>query len=126
MDRGILGSTEHFRIKIGKFRASKSAFQNKLFADVSDHTRYSFPFGPQNYVCADVLNRTVPYTPCQTTENIRAFVLVSNLQMNTFMFTVSDLCCGFLPISSRFSEIGLQHVHSRYTTRLNNIFGSLS
>ena len=36
----------------------KSAFQNKLFADVTDPAGYSVPSGPWNYICPVVLHRT--------------------------------------------------------------------
>ena len=53
----------------------KSAFQNKLFADVSDPSGYSFPSGPWNYV--------VLYTNCQTTKKRRQMLEMIRAEMSS-------------------------------------------
>ena len=53
----------------------KSALQNKLFADVSDPSGYSFPSGPWNYV--------VPYTTCQTTKKRRQLLEMIRAEMSS-------------------------------------------
>ena len=44
VDQERLGSTEHFGTKFEENRC-KSAFQNKLFGDISDPAGYSVPSG---------------------------------------------------------------------------------
>ena len=58
----------------------KSALQNKLFADVSDPSGYSFPSGPWNYV--------VPYTTCQTTEKTREILAMIRPEISSVIHMI--------------------------------------
>ena len=101
----------------------KSAFRNKLFADVSNPAGYCVPSGPWNYICSVHVCCVVPYAPCQTTEKRREMLEMIRTEMsriilyfkpketskllsrsvigneNLFKFMEHDLRCGFLTIS---------------------------
>lgn len=67
MDPESLGCTEHFDTKfefLERRNPCKSAFQSKLFEDVSDPAGYSFPFGPWNYIYPVVFNRAFALLCC--------------------------------------------------------------